>query len=139
MYNLDELLREAETRRRLARHVEGGEPAGLLRSIKLKIISTCNLRCEMCKYWRIAKETLPRETIFAVLDSAASLGCAKVHLSGGEVTLHKHLNDAIEHAQNLGMRVNLTSNGVLMNKVGGVASMAEIIRSRIGDVPLRNA
>ncbi len=116
MDKLDSLLQSADSVNRLAEHVRGGAPAGFLRSIKIKIISSCNLRCQMCKYWRIAKERLPAEAVGAALESAASLGCAKVHFSGGEVTLHPELTRLIERAAGLGMRVNLTSNGVLLDK-----------------------
>lgn len=116
MYNLGELLRSEERCSELARQVEHDEPATLLRSLKIKIISTCNLRCEMCKYWRMPKQSLDRRTIFAVLESAASLGCSKVHFSGGEVTLHPHLDAVIARGSTLGMRVNLTSNGILMDR-----------------------
>ncbi len=116
MDKLDGLLQDADSLNRLSQHVRGGAPAGFLRSVKIKIISNCNLRCQMCKYWRIAKERLPAETIGAALESAASLGCAKVHFSGGEVTLHPELTCLIEQAAGLGMRVNLTSNGVLLDK-----------------------
>lgn len=116
MYNLNELLRDESTRNRLARQVASDESATLLRSIKLKIISNCNLKCEMCRYWRIAKQQLELNTICDVLDGAASLGCQKVHFSGGEVTLHADLEEAIRRAADLGMRVNLTSNGIVMDK-----------------------
>lgn len=116
MYNLEELLRSGERRASLARQVFDAAPADCLRSLKLKIISNCNLRCEMCRYWQMPKQQLPRDVIFSTLEHAAALGCVKVHLSGGEVTLHHDLVDAIRHGTQLGMRMNLTSNGVLMDK-----------------------
>lgn len=116
MYNLDELLGARETCHAVQRQVVDNEPAIYLRSIKLKIISACNLKCEMCKYWQMARVELPRDVILNTLDHAAKLGCLKVHLSGGEVTLHRDLTAAIERGAQLGMRMNLTSNGVLMDK-----------------------
>jgi MoaA/NifB/PqqE/SkfB family radical SAM enzyme len=116
MDNLPDLLADPDARGQLARHVAGGEPAGLLRSLKLKLISTCNLRCRMCRYWRIPRRSLPVATVCQVLDSAVGLGCRKVHLSGGEVTLYDDLPAVIAHAVGLGMRVNLTTNGVLVDR-----------------------
>ena len=131
MYNLKDLLHNERHRDRLAQQIDqlDAEPASYLRSLKIKIISTCNLRCEMCKYWRIAKQQLPKDVIIPVLDSAASLGCQKVHLSGGEVTLHPHLNVVIAHAAGLGMRVNLTSNGLAVNKERAHAWIGAGLRS----------
>lgn len=116
MYNLEELLRSDARRASLARQVYAGENADCLRSLKLKILSNCNLRCEMCRYWQMPKQQLSRDVIFSTLEHAAALGCVKVHLSGGEVSLHHDLVDAIRHGTQLGMRMNLTSNGVLMDK-----------------------
>lgn len=116
MYLLDPLLQDADFRKSLLRQVQQGEPPTALRSLKLKIISNCNLRCEMCNYWRIAKQQLDLETIRRTLDHAVALGCLKVHLSGGEVSLHHDLPAAIEHGASLGLRMNLTTNGVLVDK-----------------------
>ncbi|MFO0915665.1 MAG: radical SAM protein [Pirellulales bacterium] len=116
MYNLDQLLRDTGTVQLLRRQIDGQASATLLRSLKVKIISNCNLRCQMCRYWQIPKDRLPDEVVKHLLDDAASLGCEKVHFSGGEVTLHPGLHDFIAHAAGLGIRVNLTSNGMLMDK-----------------------
>lgn len=117
MYNLDRLLASRTTCDIVRQQVYEDAPAVYLRSIKLKIISACNLKCEMCRYWQIARQELPIDVVRSVLDHASQLGCLKVHLSGGEVTLHRHLVDAIRHGAELGMRINLTSNGVLVDKI----------------------
>ena len=109
------LLADPITRAALARQAHG-EPAGtLLRSLKIKLISTCNLRCVMCRYWRIPRRFLPVDGVLTVLDSAVSLGCRKVHLSGGEVTLYEGLESVIARASRA-MRVNLTTNAVLLDR-----------------------
>lgn len=129
MYNLDQLLRSRHTCDQVRQQVEADAPAVFLRSIKLKIISACNLKCEMCRYWQMARQELPRDVIFSVLDHAAQLGCLKVHLSGGEVTLHRELVATIQHGADLGMRINLTSNGVLMDKTRARAWIAAGLRA----------
>lgn len=129
MYNLEEWLRRSEHRESLERQVFAGQNADCLRSLKLKIISNCNLKCEMCRYWQMPKQQLPREVIFRTLDHAVALGCVKVHLSGGEVTLHHDLVDAIAHGAQLGIRMNLTSNGVLMDKARARAWVSAGLRA----------
>jgi radical SAM protein with 4Fe4S-binding SPASM domain len=129
MYNLSELLTEDAQRDQLQKQIDAQAPATFLRSVKVKIISNCNLRCEMCRYWRIAKQQLSRETVFSLLDHAAALGSKKVHFSGGEVTLHKNHIDFIAHATSLGMRVNLTSNGIAMDKERAKAWIAAGLRA----------
>ncbi|MFK7822051.1 MAG: radical SAM protein, partial [Planctomycetaceae bacterium] len=129
MYNLDDLLRGPGVADELHRQIhENAEPT-YLRSVKVKIISNCNLRCEMCKYWRIAKQKIEIDVIKRVLDDAVVLGSKKVHFSGGEVTLHPDLEEAIHHAADLGMRVNLTSNGILMDKPRAKRWIAAGLRS----------
>jgi radical SAM protein with 4Fe4S-binding SPASM domain len=129
MYNLDELLSSNVNRDQLQKQLDRQAPAEYLRSIKIKIISNCNLRCEMCRYWRIAKQQLDRGTVISLLDHAAALGSKKVHFSGGEVTLHREHVDFIAHAAGLGMRVNLTSNGIAMDKERAKAWIAAGLRS----------
>lgn len=129
MYNLDVLLSENSRRDQLHRQIDGNAPADLLRSIKVKIISNCNLRCEMCRYWRIAKQQLDYDTVISLLEHAANLGSKKVHFSGGEVTLHKNHVDFIRHASEMGMRVNLTSNGIAMDKERAKAWIAAGLRA----------
>ncbi len=116
MYNLGQMLQDPDARQRLVRHVAGCESEVTLRCLKIKVTSQCNLRCTMCRYWRIDNEQLPRPALSAALASAASLGCRKVHFSGGEVTLYHDLVALIEQGSRLGMRVNLTTNGILMDK-----------------------
>ena len=116
MYNLDDALDNRANLLGLQQQVAGNAAANLLRSIKVKIISNCNLRCEMCRYWQIAKQRLDDETVFSLLQHSVQLGCKKVHFSGGEATLHPSLNEYIRFAADLGLRVNLTSNGTTMTK-----------------------
>ncbi len=85
--------------------------------VKLKLNYGCNLRCEMCKHWR---ETRPPPLSMArfaeALEELAALGCRKVHFSGGEPLLRPQLPDLVAHAAGLGLRVNLTTNGTLVDK-----------------------
>jgi MoaA/NifB/PqqE/SkfB family radical SAM enzyme len=112
----EQLLDDPALRRLLHAQVAGREQGGLLRSLKVKLLSTCNLRCTMCDYWRIPRRRLEREVACRLLDDAAVLGCRKVHLSGGEVTLYPDLVSVIDHAVMKGLRVNLTTNGVLLDR-----------------------
>ncbi len=139
MYNLNDLLVSRENREQLALQIENETPAVFLRSIKIKIISNCNLRCEMCRYWQIAKKQLDKEVVFSILDHSVALGSKKVHFSGGEVTLHQDLNEIIAHAAGLGMRVNLTSNGIAMNKQRAKDWIAAGLRSASFSIDGTNA
>jgi MoaA/NifB/PqqE/SkfB family radical SAM enzyme len=52
-----------------------------------------------------------------IISELAELGCKKVHFSGGEPMLRPQLPDLVEHATGLGIRVTITTNGTLIDKV----------------------
>jgi MoaA/NifB/PqqE/SkfB family radical SAM enzyme len=85
--------------------------------VKIKLIFGCNLRCAMCNHWREERSTpLPAEKLQAVFKELASLGCLKIHLTGGEPFLRPDTLDLVEAAVNLGLRVAMTSNATLLDK-----------------------
>ena len=88
-----------------------------LDSAKLKLVDGCNLTCFMCDFWKRKREgELSTDEWKKVLDDLASLRCRKVQLSGGEPFLRKDLLHIVTHAHELGMRVNVTTNGTLLRK-----------------------
>ncbi len=85
--------------------------------VKLKLIFGCNLRCAMCNHWRTTREEpLSRERLSRLIDELAALGCLKLHLTGGEPLLRSHVPELIEQATALGIRINMTTNGTLVDK-----------------------
>jgi radical SAM protein with 4Fe4S-binding SPASM domain len=113
MYSLDEICAEAETFRAAVQDARPFRPL----SVKLKIIPRCNLHCEMCNHWRRPYgDSLSSERLRHLFAELADLGCRKLHLSGGEPLLRPDTPDLIAHASALGMRVNMTTNGTLVNK-----------------------
>jgi MoaA/NifB/PqqE/SkfB family radical SAM enzyme len=85
--------------------------------VKIKLFFGCNLKCQMCNHWRIVREPpLPVERFMQVLEELAALGCRKVHFSGGEPLLRPQTPDLVEHAEALGLRSTLTTNGTLLDK-----------------------
>lgn len=96
--------------------VAAGRPYAPLQ-VKIKLTWRCNLRCQMCNVWRQArgKELGPRR-LHALAGELADLGCRKVHLTGGEVLLRDDIYDLIGYLTDEGMRVNLTTNGTLLDR-----------------------
>lgn len=85
--------------------------------VKVKLNYGCNLKCEMCKHWRETREApLPIARFRAALTELAALGCLKIHFSGGEPLLRPQVPALTAHATALGMRVNMTTNGTLVDK-----------------------
>lgn len=137
---MEEIARSPDS---LIRALETGRPE-FLRCAKIKLTSRCNLRCQMCRYWRTTEETaLATDSWRRILSELADLGCRKVHFSGGEVFLREDFLDLVEHATALGLKVNLTTNATLLTpdrirrlvraRVHGVSSSLDGPRPRIHD------
>lgn len=85
--------------------------------VKIKLLYGCNLRCQMCNHWRDARpRQLSTERLFGLLDELGSMGCRKVHFTGGEPALRPDLEDLVAHASAAGIRPTLTSNGTLFTR-----------------------
>ena len=117
MYNIPKLVRAESFLDGLRDSLATGAPPPLLRDAKIKLTSRCNLRCIMCKYWQMESEqTLTSERWRGVFAELAALGCRKVHFSGGEVFLRRDFLDLAEAAIGHGLKVNVTTNGTLIDR-----------------------
>jgi radical SAM protein with 4Fe4S-binding SPASM domain len=116
MWRAVERLAQADATRQLQQeHLSGRSP--WLTSAKLKLVDGCNLRCFMCDYWRGRRQDeLTTNQVLQVLQDLATLRCDKVHFSGGEIFLRKDALELFTAAHRLGLRVNLTTNGTLLDK-----------------------
>jgi MoaA/NifB/PqqE/SkfB family radical SAM enzyme len=113
MYNLESVTDDQATFRAC---VAANEPYRPL-YVKIKLTWRCNLRCQMCNYWRQERQnSLSPELLRATIDELAEMGCGKIHLSGGEPLLREDLFELIEYMVAKGMRVNLTTNGTLLTR-----------------------
>jgi MoaA/NifB/PqqE/SkfB family radical SAM enzyme len=117
VYNIPELVSNADFVEQLAASLATGGPPPLLRDAKIKLTSKCNLRCVMCKYWQTEhEEVLDSDRWRAVFGELVALGCRKLHFSGGEVFLRRDFLDLVESAVDLGLKVNVTTNGTLIDR-----------------------
>ena len=113
MYNLDQIAAEKDDFREVVLYARPYRPL----YVKIKVNYGCNLKCEMCKHWRETREpSLSIERFKETITELAELGCKKIHFSGGEPLLRPKLSELVEHANGLGIRVTLTTNGTLVNK-----------------------
>jgi MoaA/NifB/PqqE/SkfB family radical SAM enzyme len=101
-----------------------------LTSAKLKLVDGCNLRCFMCEYWKGRRQgELSTDEVQKLLGDLRALGCEKVHFTGGELFLRRDVLALLDHATGLGMRVNLTTNGTLLEREAIKALLAVPVRS----------
>lgn len=82
---------------------------------KVKLTWRCNLSCVFCSLPE-PRSTMPRVTALRLGRELSSQGLRKVHFSGGEALTHPECFGILSDWANLGLQVNLTSNGTLMGK-----------------------
>ena len=90
-------------------------PVGLL----AELTHRCPLQCPYCSnplaLERAAGE-LPTEVWLDVLAQAAELGVLQLHLSGGEPTVRRDLEEIVAQAARVGLYSNLITAGVLLTR-----------------------
>lgn len=88
------------------------------RALHLYLTNSCNLACPHCYMYsgRSNGNELSTEDIQAILVAYRDVtGGRRVTLSGGEPTLRADFEDIVEKASNLGLEVNLITNGSLLD------------------------
>lgn len=115
-------LVEAESWVELVRHGVGAAVPAVIRptarKLTVAITARCNLRCAGCRYGRdfMPGRQLSLEMVRDLLDDGRAGGAEVVRLYGGEPLLHPDLPAMVRHAVDLGLRVYVTTNGVLLDR-----------------------
>jgi len=95
-------------------------------TVSLFLTYNCNLRCTMCGQWGedgwarklapdVVKRELDRDVISRLIDDLAPYRPA-ITLFGGEPLLSENWPFVVERAKAAGMRVNMISNGTLLDR-----------------------
>jgi MoaA/NifB/PqqE/SkfB family radical SAM enzyme len=95
------------------------------RTLILLLMKRCNLRCDFCDLWHHT-DLMPYEHAATILLRAPAAGIKTVVLTGGEPFVHPRIWDIIELAKNLGLGVNITTNGTLLRRDLGRLGRARI-------------
>lgn len=94
-------------------------PEDLLSKLYVEITTACNLDCQMCvrRVWDEPLGTMPLETFEALMEQLRQFPSPPaIHLSGyGEPMVHPHFLEIVKQAKAIGARVEMTSNGMLLN------------------------
>jgi MoaA/NifB/PqqE/SkfB family radical SAM enzyme len=105
-----------------------GRPARIreLPILVLMVHGGCNCRCAMCDFGTVdAREAeLPLDELMRQLDAVRALGVRRVLLSGGEPLLHSGFAQLGDLLTELGVKVTLLSNGLLLG-----ARAEEVVRT----------
>lgn len=100
----------------VARHFE--EPAKyqeVTPVMQLYLTNSCNMRCPHCYMSAgvAASNELTTDEVIAVLDAFKKNNGVDVKLTGGEITLRKDLFDIVKHGADIGLNMELLTNGTL--------------------------
>lgn len=87
---------------------------GVFRPVSLQFALTdrCNLNCEFCSNANREGNELSVDEIRDVLTVFRDMGALSVEFTGGEPTLHPHINEIIRFAHLLGYSIGIKTNGV---------------------------
>ena len=106
-------------------------PIGLL----AELTHRCPLQCPYCSNpleLAAARGELVTEDWARLFDEAAALGVLQLHLSGGEPTLRRDLEDLVRHARAAGLYTNLITAGVLLDE----ARLERLVQAGLDHVQL---
>ena len=113
--------------------------------LRLAVNEYCNLRCIYCMPkeglpFRNKTQLLSTQEIKQLLKITAQLGVSKIRFTGGEPLLRKDINRLVDYAINLNgiNSVNITTNGILLNKYLKDFEMAGLSGLNISLDTLRN-
>ncbi|WP_273718918.1 MULTISPECIES: radical SAM protein [Bartonella] len=83
----------------------------------IHIIQNCNSPCTICDCWKIKeKDWHTPESLIPLFRMLKEKGAASVMLSGGEPLMHPKLKDILLTLNELGLPVELNTNGILLHK-----------------------
>lgn len=89
-----------------------------LMNTELYLTDSCNMKCSFCGSWNQngVSNDLHIDTIKEYIDTIHRNGYRYLSLSGGEPFLYKHLYEVIDYANQKGFLINVTTNGLLIDK-----------------------
>ncbi len=99
----------------LVRHIPTDVDWQKPRTMILLLNKRCNLKCDFCDLWHYT-DMMPFESAATIVQRAPAAGVKTLVITGGEPFVHPRIFELIELAKNLGLGVNITTNGTLLVK-----------------------
>ncbi len=86
-------------------------------TISVIVYNSCNLKCQMCDFWRDNKNSAltTLETYIIFLKDIADYGVKKVQFTGGEPLLNKDIYELLITAKDFGLSTMMVTNGTLIS------------------------
>lgn len=93
-----------------------GRPLFMPDTISIIISNICNLKCQMCDFWKDNKSSPPlsREVYNKFFNDTASCGIKRVQFTGGEPLLNNEIYNLLSDAKGRGLSTMMVTNGTLI-------------------------
>ncbi len=98
------------------------------KKVYIEITNICNLNCEFCPETKREPKTMSIETFSYILDQVKPYTDYLYFHVKGEPLLHPEIDKLLDICYEKGFKVNLTTNGTLINKVKEKLLMKESLR-----------
>lgn len=85
--------------------------------ITIVLTNKCNLKCKFCSVCTDELQTMDFEFAKKVLLYCSENGIHNICISGGEPILYPQINELIQYAGSLKLKVLLTTNGLLLDRI----------------------
>ncbi|NCP71943.1 radical SAM protein [archaeon] len=102
-------------------YVENAKNNSIPTDAYLQVNFACNAKCVMCNIWKNPYMG-EKETLLSIINKLSDLNFKWVTLWGGEPLLHPNIDDLIIHAKNKNLKVQIITNGSLLNNHVDVVS-----------------
>jgi len=88
----------------------------MLSELDLHVTNRCTIQCDYCCFSSNRKQLVELSTdeFKKVMSDAVSMGCKHVHFTGGEPLLRADIGELIYHANSLGLKIRMQTNGMLL-------------------------
>jgi len=86
--------------------------------VHMRFTLRCNLSCRHCDIWKTKPpQELPEQAWKDIISSVHRwIGPHRLDLAGGEILMRRDVPRIVRHAADLGLTVNLTTNGLLIDE-----------------------
>jgi len=131
----------------IAPHLPSDRTASKPRTMLLLVNRGCNLTCSFCDLWD-RPDRIRRNKLRPILEDAVAIGTKVLVITGGEPFMHRELWQIVADAKRLGLSVNITTNGTLLERqwesvqasgvdslsfsLDGLAATHDRIRGKVG-------
>ncbi|WMM26464.1 radical SAM/SPASM domain-containing protein [Tissierella sp. MB52-C2] len=88
------------------------------KKVYIEITNVCNLQCEFCPKTNRDKRFMTIDEFSYILDEVKDFTDYLYFHVKGEPLLHPHIDEFLEISYDKGFKVNITTNGTLLSKVG---------------------